>query len=151
MSEGPILICYDGSEGARRAIATAAGLLGPRQAVVLDVGPALTVAESIALTSSVVPGNAFEELNEADALVRARDGARLANEAGFRARARATLGTPTWEGIADVADELDAPLIVVGSRALSRLREFFEGSVSEDVVHHAGRPVLIVPPPHDER
>jgi nucleotide-binding universal stress UspA family protein len=151
MPEGPILICYDGSEGARRAIETAASLLGPRDAVVLDVGPILTAAESMALASSVVPGSAFEEVNRAEALVRARQGAALANQFGFKATERATLAAPTWEGIVDVADELDAPVIVLGSRALPRLREFLEGGVSSDVVHHAGRPVLIVPPPDHRR
>jgi nucleotide-binding universal stress UspA family protein len=146
MANRPILICYDGSKGARRAIASAAELLGPREAVVLDVGPFFTPSESSALVYSVVPGNAFEEMNQADALVRAREGTRLANESGFRAHARATLAMSTWKGIVDVADELDASVIVVGSRALSRFRELFEGGVSADVVRHAGRPVLIVPP-----
>ena len=95
MPEHPILICYDGSKGARRAIAAAARLLGPKEAVVLDVGPILTPTESMTLASSVVPGTAFEEMNEADALERAGEGARLANEAGLRAKARATLAEPS--------------------------------------------------------
>ncbi len=149
MDEAPILICYDGSDGARRATATAAALLGRRDAVVLDVGPFITPAENLAVVASVAaPANAFGDLNRADALARAREGARLACEAGLDATARATLAAPTWQGIVDVADELDAAVIVVGSRALSRLRAFFAGGVSDDVVHHAGRPVLIVPPAH---
>jgi hypothetical protein len=67
MRDAPILICYDGSDGAQRAIETAAGLLGPRHAVVLDVGPPLTAAESLAVLSPVAPAAAFEELNEDDA------------------------------------------------------------------------------------
>jgi nucleotide-binding universal stress UspA family protein len=38
-------------------------------------------------------------------------------------------------------------VIVLGSRGLTGVREAFEGSVSHDVAEHAGRPVLIVPPP----
>ena len=45
VNEGGILICYDGSSSARRGIDEAAKLLGPRRAVVLDVGPPLTAAE----------------------------------------------------------------------------------------------------------
>jgi hypothetical protein len=45
----------------------AAGLLGPRRAVVLDVGPPLTAAESLVVTPPVTPGAAFEELSEDDA------------------------------------------------------------------------------------
>ena len=67
----PIVICYDGSEEAERAVDTAAALLGPRAAVVLTVAPAMTFAESMAATSSVVAGNPFEDLNRAEALRRA--------------------------------------------------------------------------------
>ena len=142
----PILICYDGSDGAQRAIEAAAGLLGPRHAVVLDVGPPLTTAESLAVLSPVAPAAASEELNEDDARSRARDGAERARRAGFEAESRADLAAPTWEGIIDVADEIDAAVIVIGSRGLRGVSELFEGSVSHDVAEHAGRPVLVVPP-----
>ena len=150
MESAPVLICYDGSESARRAIDAAAALLGPRHAVVLDLGPPLTPAESIAAISPVVPAAGFEDLNEADALTRAEDGAARAERAGFEAVARAGISAPTWEGICDVADEIDAPVIVVGSRGLTPGRELVEGSISHDVARHAGRPVLVVPPPHDD-
>ena len=146
MTNGPILFCYDGSDNADRAIEVTAGLLGSRRSVVLDVGPPLTAAESIATVSPVVPGAAFEDLNTADALTRARAGAEHAIAAGFEAEARATIGTPTWEAILDVAEEIDASVIVLGSRGLSGARELLLGSVSHDVAEHAGRPVLIVPP-----
>jgi hypothetical protein len=63
----PILICYDDSPDAVRAIEAAAAVLGPRRAVVVDVLPWMTAAQSMAAASSVVPGNAFEELNSAEA------------------------------------------------------------------------------------
>ena len=146
MTEGPILFCYDGSDNADHAITVTAGLLGSRRSVVLDVAPPLTAAESIATVSPVVPGAAFEDLNTADALTRARAGAEHARAAGFDAEARATIGSPTWEAIVDVADEIDASVIVLGSRGLSGARELLLGSVSHDVAEHASRPVLIVPP-----
>jgi nucleotide-binding universal stress UspA family protein len=151
MAEAPILICYDGSPGAARAIDAAAALLGRRRAVVLDVAPPLTTAESVAAISPVVPGGAFEELNTADAAQVAARGAELARSSGFEATARGALGAPTWEGVVDVADELNAAVIVIGSRGLSGLRETLDGSLSHEVAQHAGRPVLIVPPPRDER
>jgi nucleotide-binding universal stress UspA family protein len=151
MNNTPILICYDGSPGAARAIEAAATLLGPRRAVVLDVAPPITPAESVATISPLVPGAAFDELNTADARQVAERGAELARSSGFEAEARGALGAPTWEGVVDVADELDAAVIVIGSRGLSGLRETFDGSLSHQVAEHAGRPVLIVPPPHDER
>jgi nucleotide-binding universal stress UspA family protein len=148
MNDSPILICYDGSPGAARAIASAAALLGPRHAVVLDIAPPITPAESLATISSVVPGNSFEELNTADATEVAGRGAEIARSSGFDAEARAALAAPTWQGIVDVADELDAALIVLGSRGLNGLQEALDGSVSHQVAKHAGRPVLIVPPSH---
>jgi nucleotide-binding universal stress UspA family protein len=151
MSNDPIVICYDGSPGAARAIEVAAKLLGPRRSIVVDVAPPITPAESLATVQPVVPSAAFEELNTADAGRVAKQGAQLARASGFEADARAPLGSPTWEGVTEVADEVGAAAIVIGSRGLEGPHEFLEGSLSHAVAEHAGRPVLIVPPPHDER
>jgi len=145
--EAEILICYDGSNDAKRAVDAAAALLGSRHAVVLNVAPAMTFAEGMAATSSLVPGSAFEDLNRADALIRAEAGAARARRAGLDAEPRATTASTAWQGIVDVADELDAAIIVIGSRGLSGLRELARRSVSHDVATHARQPVLIVPPP----
>jgi nucleotide-binding universal stress UspA family protein len=145
MDEAPILIGYDGSDGARRAVDTAAVLFGNRRAVVLDVGPVITPAESLV---TVTPGPySFEQYNESEAASTAEDGARYARGAGLVADARAEVAAPTWQGVVDVADEIDAAVIVMGSRGLNGARELFEGSLSHQVAQHAGRPVLIVPPP----
>ncbi|HEY2372184.1 MAG TPA: universal stress protein [Gaiellaceae bacterium] len=146
MDNTRILICYDGTTGADRAIEVAAALLGPRPAVVLDVGVPITPTQSLASIASVVPGQAFEDLNQEDALTRAQTGAEHAIRAGFDARARSEIAAPPWEGIVTVADEIGAAVIVIGSRGQSGARELFNGSVSHDVAMHAGRPVLIVPP-----
>jgi nucleotide-binding universal stress UspA family protein len=145
MNDGTILICYDDSEGARHAIDAAAALLPGRKAIVLDVGPPLTVAESYAAWGGAV-GN-FEELNEEDALARARVGAEHAREAGFDAEAAADIAAPTWDAVVEAAAKLDAAVIVVGSRGLTGAQELLKGSFSHQVAEHAGRPVLIVPPP----
>ena len=95
----------------------------------------------------VVPGEALEELNEAQAGDVAIRGVEIARASGFDAEARDALAAPTWQGIVDAADELDAPVIVIGSRGLSGLKEMLKGSLSHQVAEHAGRPVLIMPPP----
>ena len=146
MPDAPVLICYDGSADADRAIDSAATLLGKRRAIVLDVGPLLTPSESLAALAPVSPAAAFADLNEDDALRRARTGAEHARRAGFEAEARASVDAPTWQGIVDVANEVDAAVIVLGSRGLDSAHELLEGSVSHQVAQHAGRPVLIVPP-----
>src|SRR6185312_10143459 len=61
MNDAPVLICYDGSPGAVRAIETAVTLLGPRRAVVVDMAPPITAAESLATVSPAAPDAAFEE------------------------------------------------------------------------------------------
>jgi nucleotide-binding universal stress UspA family protein len=145
MSNTPVLICYDGSKSAEHAIDVAAGMLGPRHAVVLDVGPPITLTESLAVTSPFSPDTTFEEYNETDTEERAKAGAERARKAGFTADARSMLGAPTWKGIVDAADEIEAELIVIGTRGLGGVREAVEGSVSHQVAEHSDRPVLIIP------
>jgi len=138
--EAEILVCYDGSDGAKRAVDAAALLLARLHAVVLNVAPA-TRADGGAPQPS---GDASEHPNNrADALIRAEAGAARARRAGLDAEARATSAPSTWQGIVAVADELEAAAIVVGAARDEAVR----GSVSHDVVAHARRPVLIVPAP----
>jgi nucleotide-binding universal stress UspA family protein len=85
----------------------------------------------------------------------AGEGAELAAAAGFdprplapRALARAAeRDTATvWRAVLAAADEEDAEVIVLGSRGGSGFTSVLLGSVSYGVVHHATRPVLIIPP-----
>jgi nucleotide-binding universal stress UspA family protein len=146
VSDRAILICYDGSEGARRSIPAARDVLGPRRAVVLDVAPVLTPAESYAVMASA-GGFEFAELNAAEALQRATECADLARLAGFEVEPRSELAALTWEGILNVADEGDVDVIVIGSRGLTGVREPVGASVCHQLAEHSGRPVLVVPPP----
>jgi nucleotide-binding universal stress UspA family protein len=54
-------------------------------------------------------------------------------------------GGRTFVEVLRLGDELDAGLLVVGSRGLRGLRRMLLGSHSEDIVHHAHRAVLVVP------
>ena len=51
---------------------------------------------------------------------------------------------PAVDEILDLAEEIDADLIVIGSRGLGPVKRVVLGSVSEGVVHHAIRPVLVL-------
>jgi nucleotide-binding universal stress UspA family protein len=51
---------------------------------------------------------------------------------------------PAFNAVIDVAGMVEADLVVVGSRELEGLKRLLIGSVSEQVVHSARRPVLIV-------
>jgi nucleotide-binding universal stress UspA family protein len=68
---------------------------------------------------------------------------RVGKTAGEVAEMHARVGRPDAE-IVGLADELDAGLIVLGSRGLGPLRRALMGSVSDSVVRHAHCPVLIV-------
>lgn len=67
--------------------------------------------------------------------------------AGVRWTMRRMTGDPA-QALADLADAVDAPLIVVGTRKPGigeTLREFFNGSVAARLSHKQNRSVLIVP------
>jgi nucleotide-binding universal stress UspA family protein len=61
------------------------------------------------------------------------------------AEQRVAVGLPA-ERLADLADDEDAELIVVGSRGRGRFKTAFLGSLSNSLVGVARCPVLIVPP-----
>jgi nucleotide-binding universal stress UspA family protein len=144
-----IVIAYDGSENARRAITVAAGQIGPRHADVVHVWEPLVSASSRLAIYAPMGGATAQEL-EAEAQraqATADEGARLAREAGFDADA-VPLRTegPIAAAISDYANEHAPSLVVMGSRGLSGARSFILGSVSHYVAQHLSVPVLIVPP-----
>jgi nucleotide-binding universal stress UspA family protein len=142
-ARGLVVFAYDGSELAQLAIDEAGRQLGEgRDALVLtvwhpfDVGfvPAGAVRFDAAQVSDVM--KAAEET--------ADEGASLARAAGFNARAAAIEATPTWKGIAKIADEHDASLIVLGSHGRTGFAGLLVGSVAEAVSAHSRRSVLII-------
>lgn len=69
---------------------------------------------------------------------------RLVEANGGRvSRSYPRMGRPDAE-IVELAEELDAGLVIVGSRGLGLLRRTVIGSVSGSVVHHAHCPVMVV-------
>jgi nucleotide-binding universal stress UspA family protein len=70
---------------------------------------------------------------------------RIATEEGLsEAELQTSVGVPA-ERLADLADDEDAELIVVGSRGRGAFRAAFLGSVSNSLVGVARCPVLVVP------
>ena len=143
----PILICYDGSEGARHAIETAGELFPERRAIVLYVwSPVATIFAAYG-AAAALPDYKDEVLQQEAAKV-AEEGSRLAHDAGLKAQPEITEITyeGTWHTILDVAVQYDAELVVLGARGLSTFKSLVLGSVSHSVAQHAHLPVLIVPP-----
>lgn len=152
MSDRPVLLCFDGSEGATEAIAAAGELLAPRTAVVVTVWEPVAVWEPYdpgALLSAGLATVGSEALGLDDianqiANDKLERGVELAGQAGFEARGQIARGK-TWHAICETADQLDAAPIVLGARGLSRVESMLLGSVSSAVVVHAKRPVLVIP------
>jgi nucleotide-binding universal stress UspA family protein len=146
--DGPLLICYDGSDHAKHAIRSAAGLLGDRKALVLTVWqPAANLGAFAGYTATTDTLN-FAELDRAGAETGgalAEEGARAAQAAGIDAEPLTVEATgPVWKTIVDTADLHDAAAIVIGSRGLTGLRSMLLGSVSNAVVHHTERPTFVI-------
>jgi nucleotide-binding universal stress UspA family protein len=143
----PILICYDGSDGARRAIEVAAGLFAGQTAIVLNVWSPIALIVAAYGGLAALPDYDDKALEEAASKLAAA-GSALAAEAGLKARPENAEVTfqGTWHTILDAAKHHDAELIVMGARGLSAFQSALLGSVSHAVAQHAHLPVLIVPP-----
>jgi nucleotide-binding universal stress UspA family protein len=135
----PILLCYDGSDDAFRAIELAGSLFPGGHAVVLSVWEKYGVLSGIPRVDDELMQEATQEM--------AGDGKERAEAAGFAAvtavAVEAEHGVAT--AIIDAADEHDAALVVMGTRGNTGIRSLLLGSVSHSVAHHAHRPLLIVP------
>jgi nucleotide-binding universal stress UspA family protein len=148
-TNGPLLLCYDGSDGARHAIAVAGREFGRRQALVLHFWESwVAEAPVLARVSATVQGVAAEldEVADEQSADRTVEGVQVAEQAGFDAEGLSERATgPVWKAVLDIADQHGCAAIVVGSRGLTGLSAAL-GSVSNGVIHHSRRPVLVVPP-----
>jgi nucleotide-binding universal stress UspA family protein len=145
---GPLLVCYDGSEDAKYAIETAATLFPGGRALVISVWQRLAGIDSINWAgepAGLINSVELDRAAAAHGAQLAERGARIAHEAGMDAEPLAVeaLG-PIWKMIVEAAAAHDASAIVIGSRGLTGLRAMLLGSVSSAVVHHAGRPTLVI-------
>lgn len=145
-----LLICFDGSDGAKAAIEHAAELAPGSEARVLTVWSPIVEVLMASSTYGVHPANHAEidAATERHAEETAAEGAQLANAAGLSATSVAVcqLGSAAATIIKQAA-EVDATAIVVGSRGLSRTKSVFVGSVSRGLLHEADRPIVVVPSP----
>jgi len=146
---GPVLFCFDGSDGSREAMRAAADLITrPVEAVVLTVWE--TVATRLALAGAFAAGTTggadLDAEEETYARSVAEEGALRANEHGYKA---SPMTRESLDGIArtvlETADELSARLIVCGQRGRGVLRSTLLGSVSHTLASHTRRPILIAP------
>jgi nucleotide-binding universal stress UspA family protein len=144
----PVLFCYDGSDGSKTALAAAGELIKPADAVVLVVWvPAeVQLARAGSFVVAVPNEGEIDEREAATARRIAEEGAADARGRGYNATARIAQAN---EGVArtidEIAQEVDAGLIVCGQRGRGLIGSTLLGSVSQALAAHTKRPILIAP------
>ena len=143
-----VLLATDGSKEAQLATTAAADLAkrtgSELHLVYVSHTPPVYYESSGAWALDPDLRKRMEERVEEELRTRLDEQVQRVREAGGEvAGAHARLGSPDAE-IVELAEELGAGLIVLGSRGLGPLRSALMGSVSHSVVRHAHCPVLVV-------
>jgi nucleotide-binding universal stress UspA family protein len=150
-AEGPLLICYDGSDGARAALAAAARSFGGSEAAVVCFWEPFAASRkrfAVDILELVQDSDSINAREEELATRIAEEGAALAVSEGLDAHAHTLrIDVPIDEAILTHADEIDARAIVLGARGRSSLRSLLLGDIAHEVVQRASRPVFVVPSP----
>jgi nucleotide-binding universal stress UspA family protein len=149
-SDRPVLLCYDGSRQADRAITEAGALIGGGPAVVAHVWEPLS--EALRRSPDIPwPGRLVEDEWKIDAaaLKQAREvvhlGVQLARAAGFDPDpviSKADHGVA--DALTDVARQHQVRAIVLGSHGRSTGRTLKLGSVARALLEHCDRSTLVV-------
>ena len=140
-----ILLATDGSEEAALATQTAVDIAdktGSELHVVL-VGLSVALVGMGPAEIADIPGPRQEELTEEAQRLLDTQLKQIEAAGGTVTQAHLRIGKADEE-IIGLAEELDAGLIVMGSRGLGGIRRVLMGSVSDSVVRHAHCPVLVV-------
>jgi nucleotide-binding universal stress UspA family protein len=119
IAAGPVVVGWDGSPGAHTALTATERLLPDRALLLASVDHDTTIDA----TASLPPGRVAQWI-----------------DTGHGTPARAVA-----DALIAFARDHKAALLVVGSRGRSAVHEIVLGSVAMAVLHHAHRPVLVVP------
>ena len=140
-----IVVGTDGSLSADRAVDCAAQLA---QAVSAELVVASVYRHDPRSEwtddSDLTDGDSWQGTDAAgveDCVVRARE---IAARDGVRSRGRTEPARRPGPGMVEIAEEVGADLVVVGSRGMTGAKRFLLGSVPGHVAHHAHCDVLIV-------
>ena len=143
---GRIVVGTDGSETAAEAVRQAtelAKLSGAQLDIVSAFEP--IPQQRVKSEAREAPGDVQYEISPREDVNLILDGASgEAKKAGIEeVQAHAREGEPA-DAILDVAEEINADLIVVGNKGMTGARRFLLGSVPNKVSHHAPSSVIIV-------
>nr|WP_211184655.1 universal stress protein [Paenibacillus lemnae] len=137
------MLAYDGSEVSVKALGRAVELARVTPEASLDIVhvyeyPRFFVGEGIAPIPASVNKEIFDLAEQTTNELKERMA-----EAGVEGNVHMIQGSPA-DVILEYTVQHDVDLIVIGSRGLNGIREFVLGSVSHNVVQHAGVPVLVI-------
>jgi nucleotide-binding universal stress UspA family protein len=141
-----ILLATDGSEQAELAALRAVDLADATHSELhlVHVGVVPSFLKSYPGTLGYEP-RLYEQIEEMSRELLRKQSLRVKAAGGTVAGTHLRMGEVALEIVA-LAEELQADLIVMGSRGLGGVRRALMGSVSDSVVRHAHCPVLVVRP-----
>lgn len=155
---GPVIVGYDGSPISECALVEAATVLAPRRALVVVVwepGPVFELVAAPSVTPAPIDVRTALEVEEKiyDGVRRlAEHGAALARDVGFEAEGLAVADDVTPAAtLVRLAQERQAPALVVGTRGHRGVSHLLLGSTAEDVVRRAACPVVVRGPAPERR
>jgi nucleotide-binding universal stress UspA family protein len=135
-----VVVAFDGSEGARAALSRAAAVAARDRA-------SLTLVEAVAgKVPSPAPGGPQLAKPEKRAMARSDLNSAIEQIDPKLQASGWVIGGPAARGIVTVADDIEADLIVTGSRARGAVARAVLGSVSTEILHGASCDVLVVHP-----
>lgn len=149
-----MMIAYDGSPNADRAIEYAGRFLNANDAhVVTAWEPGSTSParlSSLAAGFGPPPDTTFDAGVDSDIRAEAeavnRNGLALAAANGLTATGSLVeVESTVWGALVATADALNVDLLVTGTRGASGLRALLRSSVAHRVLQHCHRPVFVVP------
>lgn len=138
-----IIVATDGSVSGRAAVELAVAEAAASGAALEAVSAWSLVVESEPGSATLVPQD-LVTANRTAMIGTLEDARRIAAAAGVPLSTRLVAGDAA-RGIIQAAAELDAGLIVIGSRGRSPWRAALLGSVAAHVLQRARCPVLVVP------
>ena len=141
-----IVVGTDGSTTAAKAVARAADMAAMASAELLIVSAYRPVSqERLKNERTAAPNDLAYMVNSREDVDYILSGAKSISESkGVKnVKTRAVDAGPS-EALIDVAESIDADLIVVGSRGMTGAKRFLLGSVPNRIAHHTPCDVLIV-------
>ncbi|CAC12005.1 conserved hypothetical membrane protein [Thermoplasma acidophilum] len=140
-----ILVAFDGSDGAQKALGFAINFSKDCERMIVLYVSRDIISESGRLT--YIPDTALERRDSEDEAILARARSILASSnIPFEIIKKNSDGVDVSKVIADTAKELECNMIITGTRKLRGLSKYLLGSVSAGIIAISNVPVIVVPP-----